>query len=174
NTLICVGRTGLTFELNPAGEVVWEYKTPFNGGVRQPVETGLPLINNTTFRVPRYAETYAGFAGRDLEPGDYLAFDDNALACQTVGVEEEADLAATIILAPNPTTGLVTLTAPMEWGSRPLRVTVYNALGRLVLKQRDDTSFSAEGQFRLDLSLLPGGIYMVAVEGRNVGRVVKR
>ncbi len=174
NTLICVGRTGLTFELNPAGEVVWEYKTPFNGGVRQPVETGLPLINNTTFRVPRYAEDYAGFAGRDLEPGEYLAFDDNALACQTVGVEEEADLAATIILVPNPTTGLVTLTAPMEWGSRPLRVTVYNALGRLVLEPNNDTSNSAGGQFQLDLSRLPGGIYVVAVEGRSVGRVVKR
>ncbi len=62
----------------------------------------------------------------------------------------------------------------MEWGSGPLRVTVYNALGRLVLKQRDDASFFAGGQFQLDLSRLPGGIYVVAVEGRSVGRVVKR
>jgi hypothetical protein len=49
NTLICEGQWGRLFEVTPAGEIVWEYVSPFMG----PDRYGDP--SNEVFRAYRYA-----------------------------------------------------------------------------------------------------------------------
>ena len=49
NTLICEGCDGRLFEVTPAGEVVWEYVSPYFCS-----EPGRPGLNNWVFRAFRY------------------------------------------------------------------------------------------------------------------------
>ena len=51
-TLVCCAATGWFFELNPAGEIVWEYTNRFPQGHMSPV-----------FRAIRYTPDYPGLAG---------------------------------------------------------------------------------------------------------------
>lgn len=57
NTLICEGTTGRIFEVTPDGEIVWEYISPYVGGVE--VE---PFQDNAIFRVSYYPRDYPGLA----------------------------------------------------------------------------------------------------------------
>ena len=66
NTLLCHGPTGAFREVDPAGNIVWQYQNPVGrfGSTTQ----GEPPIGVSTFRVYRYPESYPAFAGRDLSP----------------------------------------------------------------------------------------------------------
>lgn len=50
NTLICVGPTGVFFEVTPSGENVWQYTNPYPPG------------GSTVFRATRYPADYPGLA----------------------------------------------------------------------------------------------------------------
>ena len=74
NTLICAGTDGTIFEVTRAGEVVWEFRNPFSGDVRnadgslpQPRADERPFA---TFRATRIPPDHAALAGRTLEPLD--------------------------------------------------------------------------------------------------------
>lgn len=67
NTLICVGPTGRFIEVTAAGERVWYYINPLQGG--GPMTQGQTPAGNLAFRAERYAQGFPGFAGRDLTPG---------------------------------------------------------------------------------------------------------
>jgi len=73
NTLICDGTSGVFFEVNPAGEKVWEYVCPVNGDA--PMEQGdaIPIDHrghamNAVFKIHRYPVDYPAFSGRDMTP----------------------------------------------------------------------------------------------------------
>ena len=83
NTLICEGSTGRFFEVNSAGQVMFEYVNPFGGeltmkGLPNDVEEEAKRVmqdegrsfvdNNALFRVTKYAPDYPGLAGRALSP----------------------------------------------------------------------------------------------------------
>src|SRR5262249_36996071 len=65
NVLVCEGASGRVFEITRAGEVVWEWTSPF--------PTQLPNGDRRSwlFRAHRYGFDYAGLAGQSLEPGRY-------------------------------------------------------------------------------------------------------
>jgi hypothetical protein len=65
NTLVCHGPQGLFFEVSPAGEEAWRYKTPI--GPDGPVTQGTTLNGPSVFRALRYPLDHAAFQGRDLE-----------------------------------------------------------------------------------------------------------
>jgi hypothetical protein len=72
NTLICAGTGGEFFEVTKGGEVVWEYRNPFWGDVRN-VDGSLPQprIDErpfATFRATRIPADHPGVAGRTLAP----------------------------------------------------------------------------------------------------------
>jgi len=69
-TLICEGATGRFFEVTPTGEVVWEYQVPV--GRMGILPQGSTTASRAVFRANRYAPDFAGFAGRDLTPGDVI------------------------------------------------------------------------------------------------------
>ena len=69
NTLICNSNSGEFFEVTQGGQIVWRYINPVNTtGI---VEQGtLDVGSNQVFRCYRYSPDFAGFAGKDLTPGD--------------------------------------------------------------------------------------------------------
>jgi hypothetical protein len=74
NTFVCAGTGGRLFEVTREGDVVWDYRVPFSGQVRnddgsmpQPGLDGSPYA---TFRATRIPADHPGLAGRRLAPLD--------------------------------------------------------------------------------------------------------
>ncbi len=81
NTMACEGTTGRFFEVTTAGKMVWEYVNPVaNAGPMSQYELasldpkGHP--ENAVFKTHWYPADFAGFAGRDMTPGDVIELSD--------------------------------------------------------------------------------------------------
>jgi hypothetical protein len=77
NTLACEGTTGRFFEVTSAGELVWEYVNPVDnaGPMEQYEQASLdPKTHpeNAVFKIHWYPDSFPGFAGRDLTPGEVI------------------------------------------------------------------------------------------------------
>jgi hypothetical protein len=74
NTLICSGPNGRFLEVDPNGEIVWEYWNPFEGDVRMADGTlpqpGIDRYPYAVFRVTRIAPDHPALVGRELSPLD--------------------------------------------------------------------------------------------------------
>ncbi len=71
NTLICSGAKGRFFEVNPEGEIVWEYWNPYNDGYKLPDGSAAQPVGPflfAQFRGTHYAVGYAAFADKELKP----------------------------------------------------------------------------------------------------------
>ena len=68
NTLICEGLSGHFFEVEPDGDIVWDYVNPVVSGT--PVNQGTFPSANAVFKIRRYPSDSPGFTGRDLTPVD--------------------------------------------------------------------------------------------------------
>jgi hypothetical protein len=70
NTLICVGTTGRLLEVTREGEIVWEYRTPFSGDVKNEdgsaPQPGLDENPYAIFRATRIPEDHPALVGRQL------------------------------------------------------------------------------------------------------------
>jgi hypothetical protein len=74
NTMICEGTGGRFLEVTKAGDVVWEYRNPYSGDIRnadgspaQPIPPSAPFA---VFRATRIPPDHPALAGRTLEPHD--------------------------------------------------------------------------------------------------------
>ena len=137
-----------------------------NGGVNVTVSGGVQpyeyVWTNAAGNVISNQEDVAG-----LSAGTYqLAVTDangcvslSAYTIQSTTAVDEADLLSHIRLFPNPTSGLVTLELkdihPLE-----LSITSYDVNGRAVFMQHPG---DASGQYILDLSGQPGGVYVLKI-----------
>ena len=83
NTLICVGTSGRFIEIDPSGNIVWEYQSPV--GADGPIPQGQFPPARDVFRTYRYAPDYPAFEGRDLTPGDPVELDPWELDCMVAG-----------------------------------------------------------------------------------------
>ncbi len=74
HTMICSGPDGRFFEINHEGTVVWEYRNPFSGEIRNSDGTmpqpGLDARPFATFRATKIAANHPALMGRDLRPLD--------------------------------------------------------------------------------------------------------
>lgn len=74
NTMICDGTRGRLFEVTREGRVVWDYRNPFSGHVRNEdgsmPQPGLEDSPYAVFRATRIPADHPGIAGRRLEPLD--------------------------------------------------------------------------------------------------------
>jgi hypothetical protein len=70
NTLVCSGTGGEFFEVTRAGQVVWEYRSPFSGAVRNAdgslPQPGLDENPYAVFRATRIEGDHPALAGRVL------------------------------------------------------------------------------------------------------------
>ncbi len=85
NTLICVGPSGLFFEVDASKKTVWKYINPINNS--GPMTQGTTPAQNLVFRCTQYQADYPGFTGHTLTAGDPLELDPLTYYCGTSGVE---------------------------------------------------------------------------------------
>ena len=169
NTLICVGRFGRSFEITPAEEVVWEYVTPFDRGVVVTQgDTSLGMNDNLTFRMNRYGSDFAGFAGKDLTPGDPIELNPDT-TCSIVLNRAKPMEAVGLNLYPNPASGAQFFVLEHEAG-RTLGFLMTDLMGREVLRGE-----ARNGKNIIDLMNLKNGVYLVKMEtGESRKLVVAR
>ena len=166
NTLICEGNPGHLFEIDPAGNVTWEYITAYNqfGAVNQ----GDSPFGNSTFRAYRYAPDYPGLAGRDLTPGPVVENNPLPLDCELhpAPIDTTAQNVQQPVLAfrfgPNPTSTTLAVAA-----AHPVRCTLRDVTGRLI------RAFPGVArQHQLPVTDVPDGLYWLTIHdagGRPLG-----
>ena len=163
NTLICAGKKGYAFELSPENEVVWEYKTPLNGG--NPVSQGTLLNSgNLTFRHNRYPINFAAFEGRGLTPFGYIELNPDTDFCDLTSPVVE--LAATIELEifPNPASDEI----QFKQAERiPSTIAIFDYTGRKMLDFELNTFFK-----KINVSNWPDGLYFVQVNEQKFFKFV--
>ena len=164
NTLVGVGRTGYSYELNPDEDIIWEYRTPLKAG--QAVSQGdtLVLNDNLTFRIKRYPVDFDGFAGRDLSPKGFIELDPDTSFCDiTSSVDDPAD-AIEAYVYPNPVSNVLTV----EWMSGGMGlIEVFDYQGRLAHKED-----AYGGRTYVNVAGWYPGIYFVRINGSAVGKVL--
>ncbi|MAI24060.1 MAG: hypothetical protein CL828_08380 [Crocinitomicaceae bacterium] len=103
--LICQGAKGRFFELDEAGNLVWEYFNPITS--TGPLAQGSNPVQNAVFRVTSIPTSHPGLAGRDLEPDTPLELNPLPLDC-SVDLED-AELSEAVLLWPNPASYSLTI-----------------------------------------------------------------
>ncbi|MEM1216588.1 MAG: T9SS type A sorting domain-containing protein, partial [Bacteroidota bacterium] len=165
NVLLCSGRQGYMFELNPDNEIVWEYVTPLLMG--QPVAQGatLSLNNNLTFEARRYPVDHPAFVDRDLSPKGWIENEPNEDFCNELTTVVRVN-DRSIKVYPTITDGRLQL----EWNNGgKVQLQVYDLNGRL---RMDMTGLG--GRKFMDLSALEAGLFLIVIDGEEVVKVVKQ
>ncbi|MEZ4984230.1 MAG: aryl-sulfate sulfotransferase [Saprospiraceae bacterium] len=160
HVLMCAARQGRSFELDEAGNLVWEYRTPLRYGF--PVAQGqtISVSENFTFQMERYPEDFPAFTGRDLTSKGFIELFPNEDYCTLTDV---ADLSTNtpFSLFPNPAKEVIYLQTPEN--QLPMDVSIYHTTGQMMKR----VSITQSNQ-PIDLSALPaGGYYLKGEEGGN-------
>jgi len=166
NTMICNGTGGLFFEVDTGGTTVWRYKNPVN--LAGPATQGTTIYNNNVFRVSFYDESYAGFAGHTLVPGDPIEIDPIAYSCDVPLNLEEVE-ASQLRVFPNPFGDVITVALQgREVFSAKYIIT--DVTGRTVLGGTVSSSLP-----QINSSALAPGIYLLKLDlpRTAVCRIVK-
>jgi hypothetical protein len=159
NLLICSSRQGIFFEVTPANEKVWLYKSPVttNGIVNRDFpETDADFKNDLNFRVVKYSEDYPAFTGRDVRPKEPI--EGEPWACPLVTETESEVTTDQVAVFPNPAVDKVYIRS--RDNSQVLSTKLLTLEGHLLLKR------SERGQVELDVTGLSDGIYFLIVNNR--------
>lgn len=158
NTLICSGARGVIFEINPQEEIVWKYVTPVNNETGDIATQGQTTMSfqNLTFRAIKFAPNYAGFAGKDLTPGNPIELNPDLSPCNSLSLDEIAQLE--VKMFPNPVAHLINI----RTNNIINHYTIYNVLGHEVKK--------ADFQSNIDVASLSAGVYFLRLtaDSRNI------
>ncbi len=163
NLLISSGNQAYAFELTPDEEVVWYYKNPIS--TLGPITQGETLNSSAMFRFNRYAPNHPALAGRDLTPGDYVELEPDTTLCyeQTVGIADE--FVQFLEVSPNPAHDIlqISLDQPMY------KIEFFNLQAKPIL-----TVFDQGNEAAVNIQHIPDGIYLLKVNDRAAGKIIKR
>lgn len=156
NTLICVGRIGHIFEIDPAGNIVWDYinpVTPFG-----PVSQGDFISNNSVFRAYRYGVDYPGFDGKNIIAGEPLELDPFPSNCEII--EEPVSVSKppmleNVRLLENPIRDLLTI--ENETG-KIIQIEIVDLTGRVLLFKKSTTSI-----IQIEANQWTSGMYILRI-----------
>ncbi|MBX2874318.1 MAG: aryl-sulfate sulfotransferase [Saprospiraceae bacterium] len=166
NVLICSGRFGYNVELTPDNQVVWEYRTPLDGGQAVAQGTELSINNNLTFRIDRYPGDYAAFADRSLDPLGWIELEPDSTFCGLILPTTDLMKDYSLNVYPNPATNMLTI----EWqGGVYVNIEIFDILGR-----RIDYFRATGGRKYLDISQWREGVYVVQIGGVQSRKIVVR
>jgi len=164
NYLICVGRFGYSFEIDPEGEIVWEYKTPRNG--QAPATQGdiLEINNNLTFRMARYPVDFDGFENRSLEPQGYLELEPNLEFCGLILSTDQTPMFYDLNVYPNPANDFLTI----EYNTgKSVDIRIFDLMGRELYHMT-----SMGGRSYVDISNWATGVYLVEIERMEMRKLI--
>ncbi len=162
NTLICEGAFGRIFEVNEAGDILWEYIAPVSFG--GPLSQGSFMNGqNGAFRAYRYAPDYEAFDGRDLTadtPIELNAIDYECKIYELITTTENVNfLSDKIKIHPNP----VTLHLNVENSSgEEIRAVIFDVAGRK-LEER----YGRDASFQINANHYQQGIYFIKFYNKN-------
>ncbi len=156
NTLICEGDDGRLFEVNMAGQVLWEYIIPV--GTMGPLMQGANMSTNqnATFRAYRYAPDYPAFTGRDLTPDMPIEVSPLTSDCQIYEMLVATDETAPfnfINIHPNPVSSLLNIENNLNKG---INIEIHDMRGRSIYQN----NFS-DYYFQINMNDYPEGVYML-------------
>jgi hypothetical protein len=121
-----------------------------------------PVVNNGGYYQGRYN------ANNDIFIARFTGI-------RNVGVEEvSGGVNSQLNVMPNPSSGSFQVSyEAVDAGTRDANVHVMNAMGQVVLKRVSGLS-NGVGRFEIDLSDLPGGLYILNVNGEASARLIKK
>lgn len=156
NLLICSGRQGWIFEVDPSGTVVWEYLIPLFEG--EPIVQGTEIGGAASFRATKYPVDHPFLSQQDLTSNTYIELDPDTLFCGSfsVPVGRLPALPNSVHVYPNPAKDVVFVT-----GTENRMVELLDLTGKVVL------SIPANNTGRVDVSGLAAGSYVVRVDGMH-------
>jgi hypothetical protein len=157
NTLICVGRFGYTFEINEDEEIVWEYKTPLNGGLPVSQGTELGVNNNLTFQLNRYGVDFPGFDGVDLTPLGYIELNPDTLFCGVIDNITDIELSK-LPLFPNPVANKLYFSGS-DLLQESVTVEIHSLTGQLIRSEKTTLQIMNS----LEVGDLSSGMYLVRI-----------
>jgi len=176
NTLVCEGTKGKFFELDANDNIVWEYINPVQ--LNGPVTQGTTVSNNIVFRCTLYEPGFAGFAGRDLTPGEPVELNPFAYSCDMITEINELPIAIgrtmnneQWLVFPNPAGDKLNIVLNDELRTQHASCRIINATGQVVFNSSFNTHYPV-----LDISSLQAGIYFIYVsrdENFSVFKFVK-
>lgn len=173
NVLLLAGRWGFAFELNPNGEVVWEYRIPLKGGKAAPQGSVLELNNNITFRMTRYPSNFSGFEGKDLSPQGLLEEFIDPVEEDPVLSIEKANFSADFSAYPNPVVDKLICVIPSGFVNKEMELTIVDMGTGKITTTLSLVPTSTE--LELSKSLLMPGINLISIsndEGFAVQKVI--
>lgn len=141
NIFITEGLLGRLMEVNPAGEIVWNFRVPFSSYI---------------YRTEKYPLDYPAFAGRELTPSGPAPNSDSTYDCMLITDLEEVEATADLTANYIPVAQVVRLQNASGHG---MVWKLYDAQGRTLLQGQSDFDFA-----EVLLGSLPVGLYVLQLE----------
>lgn len=166
NTLIAVGRQGRAFEINPVGDVVWEFINPITADSITSQGNPAPLFTNLVFAVKRYAADFAGFADKTLDPIGYIELNPDTDYCTFLLDVEDPNYFSDISIYPNPANDLIRI----DLGEKAVdakSIEVFNMLGESMHQVNTNNNAFLE----IPTSNWANGMYMISINGTYASKV---
>ncbi|NNF20638.1 MAG: T9SS type A sorting domain-containing protein, partial [Saprospiraceae bacterium] len=163
NTLICSGNQYRIFEVDPAGNLVWDYINPVNqnGALSQ----GSSSSSRDMFRAYRYSPDYPAFEGKDLIPGDPLESNPQPYLCNIYDITTSVNTLTQkddFQIFPNPGSDIVYISNDLPGN---YNLTLMDMTGQPMISY----SNIHQQNFELDVSPYPPGVYIL-----RIGNAAKR
>ena len=157
NFLLCAARQGRVFEINAAGDLLWEYLIPMKLGYPVPQGTMLDLSDNFTFQVIKYPIDYPAFQNQDLSPDGYIELDPDLFFCISTEVQEKENKQV-VFFRPNPASTYLILESDIL---RECPFRIFDSKGKFVSK-----GILIQDTQKIDIQDLPDGLYLISLDNR--------
>lgn len=164
NILICSGVNGTLQEITDDEELVWEYKIPVNdlGEIFDQGEDPTGHVK-WLFRAYKYLDSYEGFEGKDVSPGNPIELNFGGSYCEVNGLDELVS-DGFVQIYPNPVGNELNL----KINGKILRFEVRNSLGEVLVQSNNQTPL------KVNTSGFAPGIYTIQVYEKHGGVISKR
>ncbi len=165
NVLAVEGRYGYAIEVDPAGNIVWEYVVPISFTTGLPINQGVSTSSSQMFRIRRYPKDYPAFECRDLVAGSPIEANPINYGCELnlydfkPNYQLDANCITEVFTAEN---NLICLAGVLS----NYTILIKDINGNLV------QSICQRGAFaKIDLNLLASGVYYLSISNDSNGNV---
>ena len=167
NVLICSGASGTFTETTTNGALVWKYTNPVNAtGI---INQGTNPTQNAVFRSNFYPNTYSGFAGHTLTPGNTIENSNPVSANCSVNLGmDNNDAASFFNVFPNPASTIISI--ELMNNEYDITLEIYNQLGQNIRTLHNTQSSSI---LKVDVSTFSKGIYFIKKIEKGTQKTIK-